>query len=462
MNSHPIPTRAALLRPALATLFLVAACTTGEQGSDSLTAESAGGAASIADSAAIAAAAATNCEPDNGGITLPAGFCASIFADNVGGARHIDVASNGDVFVQLMTAKKSAESGSGHSGGVLALRDTNGDGVADTTAYFGSLGGTGLRLHDGWLYAEDVAHIVRYRLPEGTLVPTAQPETLVTGIPRGGHEARNFALGRDGALFVNVGSRTNSCQVKDRQDRSPGHDPCAELETRAGIWRFDASRTGQTQATGSRYATGIRNAIGLTVHPGTGELWATQHGRDQLFQNWPRHFDAEASAENPAEELMRVDQGDDFGWPYCYWSIDQDKRVLAPEYGGDGAQAGARCAEMKAPVAAFPGHWAPMDLLFYTGSQFPERYRDGAFIAFHGSWNRAPRPQEGYNVIFQPLGGEAASGRYETFADGFAGETKTPAGSTHRPVGLAQGPDGALYVTDDKGGRIWKIVYRGR
>ena len=440
---------------------LALACATGESGSDSLVAESAGGATTTGDSIALAAAAATNCAADNGGLVLPTGFCASVFADDVGGARHIDVAANGDVFVQLMTAKKSAESGSGQGGGILALRDTDGDGIADSTAYFGALGGTGVRLHDGWLYADDVDHIMRYRLPSGTLVPTAAPETLVTELPRRGHEARNFALDDDGALFVNVGSRSNSCQVNDRGDRSPGHDPCTELETRAGIWRFDSDRTGQTQETGERYATGIRNAIGLTIHPRTGDLWATQHGRDQLFQNWPRHFDAEESADNPAEELMQVDEGDDFGWPYCYWSNDSNARVLAPEYGGDGEQVGERCAGKKAPVAVFPGHWAPMDVLFYTGSQFPERYRNGAFIAFHGSWNRAPRPQAGYNVVFQPLDGESPDGRYEVFADGFAGETKTPSGATHRPVGLAEGPDGALYVTDDKGGRIWKIVYRG-
>ena len=455
-------TRHASAPRALALLAALAACTAGEPAPDSDVADSAAGNAVAADSAALAAAAATECAPDNGGLTLPSGFCASIFADDVGGARHIDVAANGDVYVQLITAKKGAESGSGRSGGILALRDTDGDGVADTTAYFGALGGTGLRLHDGWIYAEDVDHILRYRHPRGTLVPTAPPETLVTSLPRDGHEARNFVLGRNGELFVNIGSLSNSCQLKERTSGSPGHDPCTELETRAGIWRFDAERAGQTPSAETRYATGIRNAIGLAIHPRTGELWATQHGRDQLFQNWREHFTAEESAENPAEELMQVSEGDDFGWPYCYWSVDANRRVLAPEYGGDGEQVGERCAEKKAPAATFPGHWAPMDLLFYTGAQFPARYRDGAFIAFHGSWNRAPRPQAGYNVVFQPLEGDSASGRYEVFADGFAGETKTPGGAAHRPVGLAQGPDGSLFVTDDKGGRIWKIVYKTR
>ena len=457
-GTSPRTTVTALLAGTLLACALLACTGGGEGGTD--TARAAADSAARRDSLARSAAAATQCAPDNGGLTLPPGFCATVFADDVGGPRHIDVAPNGDVFTQLISGKKGIESGSGRAGGILALRDTNGDGVADTSAYFGALGGTGVRLHDGWLYADDVARIVRYRLPEGTLVPAAAPDTIVAGLPRGGHEARNFVVGRDGVLFVNVGSLSNACQVEDRGVRSPGHEPCTELETRAGIWRFDASRTGQTPDSGRRYATGNRNAMGLAIHPRTGTLWATQHGRDQLFQNWPAHFTAQESADNPAEELQVVREGDDFGWPYCYWSVEHGRRVLAPEYGGDGEQVG-RCAEFETPAAVFPGHWAPMDLLFYTGRQFPARYRDGAFIAFHGSWNRAPRPQEGFRVVFQPLAGDSASAEFETFADGFAGGTMTPGGAEHRPMGLAQGPDGALYVTDDKGGRIWKIVYRG-
>jgi glucose/arabinose dehydrogenase len=132
--------------------------------------------------------------------------------------------------------------------------------------------------------------------------------------------------------------------------------------------------------------------------------------------------------------------------------------VLAPEYGGDGKTVG-QCAKKKEPLLTFPAHWAPMAALFYTGARFPARYRGGMFITFHGSWNRAPLPQAGYNVVFVPMKDGAPSDSYEVFADGFAGATKSPGGAAHRPVGIAQGPDGALYISDDKGGRIWRVTY---
>jgi glucose/arabinose dehydrogenase len=266
---------------------------------------------------------------------------------------------------------------------------------------------------------------------------------------------------------VNFGSRTNSCQQEDRRDRSPGVDPCVELERRAGIWRFDANRTGQAATSGERWATGIRNAVAIGAD-GSGQLWAAQHGRDQLLQNWAPMYDAEKSAELPAEELLKVDRGDDFGWPYCYFDHAQRQRVLAPEYGGDGGREVGRCADKEPPVVAFPGHWAPNALVFYGGSQFPARYRGGAFIAFHGSWNRAPLPQQGYRIAFVPppvgQSGGALDGRagFETFAEGFVdGTIQQPTQAEYRPSGLAVAPDGALFITDDKGGRIWRVVYTG-
>ena len=447
--------RATTARAAAAvTLLIVTACAGGDAGD----ADSVAGRPAGTDSAAAAAP----CAAGNGGLQLAEGFCATVFADAGGGPRHIAVAQNGDVFTQLMTAKRSAEAGEG-SGGILALRDTNGDGVADSSLFYGRTGGTGIGLFDGYLYADETRRIVRYRLPQGSLVPEGHPnltpEVIVDGIPTGGHDARNFAIGQDGALYLNIGSRTNSCQRRDRGNESPGIDPCTELETRAGIWKFDARQTGQRPTLQNRFATGIRNAMGLGFAP-DGRLWATQHGRDQLFQNWGKLFDAKYSAENPAEELVQVNQGDDFGWPYCYYAVADKKKVTAPEYGGDGRQ-DTRCGSAKAPAATFGGHWAPMALLFYRGNRFPARYRDGVFITFHGSWNRAPEPQAGYRVVFQPLRDGVASGPAETFADGFAGSTVSPDGAQYRPMGLAEAPDGSIYVTDDKGGRIWKISWRG-
>jgi glucose/arabinose dehydrogenase len=197
--------------------------------------------------------------------------------------------------------------------------------------------------------------------------------------------------------------------------------------------------------------------VALTLDP-AGQLWAAQHGRDQLGQNWPKLFTLEQSAEKPSEELFPVNEGDDFGWPYCYHDLELGRRVLAPEYGGDGRSVG-RCEGKKDPAVAFPAHWGPNGLAFYTATQFPARYRGGAFVAFHGSWNRAPLPQAGYRVTFVPFQDGRPAGSYETFADGFWHEDGT--GPRHRPVGVAEGPDGSLYITDDAAGRIWRVMYRG-
>ncbi len=403
---------------------------------------------------------ATACVGNNAGLTLPSGFCATIFADSIGHGRHIAVASNGDVYVNLSpgdTAKGPP------AASFVALRDTNHDGVADIIKRIGRDGNTGIGLANGFLFVDEGARIVRYARADTELVPTGAPEVVVDSIPgKTGHTARNFAIavGTDNALYLNVGSQTNSCQTKDRENESPGVDPCAELNTRAGIWKFDATKTNQHFSPSARFATGIRNGMGIALGL-DGKLYATQHGRDQLHENWPKVFPTTVyQAENPAEEFMQVSQGDDFGWPYCYYAVDQKKLVVAPEYGGDGVN-DTRCSTKKAPVAAFPGHWAPMSLLFYRGTAFPEKYKNGAFIAFHGSWNRAPEPQAGYRVVFQPMTNGAASGTYETFADGFAessGPALQPGTAKHRPMGLAEAPDGALFITDDQSGRVYRIT----
>jgi mono/diheme cytochrome c family protein len=187
----------------------------------------------------------------------------------------------------------------------------------------------------------------------------------------------------------------------------------------------------------------------------------TQHGRDQLHEDWPELYTAQQGFDLPAEEVVILKEGANYGWPYCYYDGTQKKLVLAPEYGGDGGKKVGTCDEFDPPVAALPAHWAPNDLKIYKGSEFPNAYQGGAFIAFHGSWNRAPGPQGGYNIVFQPLADGKSSGDYIVFADGFAGPKKDPGGAVHRPSGLAVGPDGALYISDDKAGRIWRITYNG-
>lgn len=421
------------------------------------------------DSTASAAATPAPCTTGTAELTLPTGFCATAFAESLGHARHLVVASNGDVYVTIEGTQPAPEKQmSGAEGkpapkaSFVALRDTNQDGRADVVKRVGTLGNTGIGLANGYLYVDEGAQIVRYQRSDSALVPEGKREVVVSGIPmNGGHRSRNFAIGSDGGLYYNVGSKTNSCQQKDRDNESPGVDPCTELETRAGIWKADATKTDQKYSPQARYATGIRNGMGIAIGP-DGKLYATQHGRDQLHDNWPKVFPTtQYQAQNPGEELLQVNQGDDFAWPYCYYSVDLKKLVDAPEYGGDGTKAD-RCTSKKGPIAVYPGHWAPMSLLFYHGTAFPERYRNGAFIAFHGSWNRAPEPQAGYRVVFQPMTGGAASGEYETFANGFAGVPDSllqPGTAKHRPTGLAEAPNGALYVSDDMGGRIYRITF---
>ncbi len=234
-----------------------------------------------------------------------------------------------------------------------------------------------------------------------------------------------------------------------------------ELETLRGIWRYDANKLDQVFSPKERYASGNRNPEGFDFDA-TGRIFVTQHGRDQLHENWPKLYTAEQGFNLPAEEVTILKEGAAYGWPKCYYDGTQKKLVLGPEYGGDGGKAVGDCDKAEPPVAAYPAHWAPNDLKIYKSEDFPAGYRGGAFIAFHGSWNRAPETQEGYRVVFQPMSGGNASGEFETFANGFAGVADAalqPGTAKHRPTGLAQGPDGALYVTDDMGGRIYRITY---
>ena len=383
-------------------------------------------------------------------LQLPTGFCATVFAEGITGARHLVVAPNGDVFVNTEASSR----------GIVALRDTDRDGKADMQQRFGTAGGTGIALADNYLYATSGNSIVRYRVASGSLTPTGSPDTVVTGLPMSGsHHSHNFVVnGR--TLYVNIGSASNACE-KGRQAGSPGNDPCTELDSRAGIWQFDATRLRQRQTDGSRFATGVRNAVALARNVLDGRLYATIHGRDRLHDSWPRLFTVEKNAENPGEELVLIHRGADYGWPYCYHDVDRKGLVLAPEYGGDGRKTG-QCSSKTQALMAFPGHWAPDGMLFYSGSQFPAEYRGGAFVAFHGSWNRAPLPQAGFRVVFAPFRLGRPSGSYTTFADGFFNPSPEPGGAspgTHRPVGLAQGPDGSIYISDDTGGTIWKVSY---
>ena len=409
------------------------------------------------------------CPNDESGLKLPAGFCATVFADDIGHARHLVVAPSGVVYVNTWSGDYYPPGDKPHAGGFLvALQDKTGAGKAGVIERFGETiqtggaGGSGIALYKGSLYAEINDRIVRYTLTAGSIVPEGPATTVVSGLPLGGdHPMHPFAITADGSMYVDVGTATNSCQLKNRTLKSPGADPCTELETRGGTWRYDANKTNQPFTPADRFATGIRNGEGFAIDAAGKRLFVTQHGRDQLHANWPDLYKPEQEATLPAEELLLLKQGGDYGWPECYYDAVQQKLVLAPEYGGDGGNKVGVCANKIAPVAAFPAHWGPNGAVFYDQKQFPAHYRNGVFIAFHGSWDRSPFAQGGYNIVFQPLAGARAAGPCEIFADGFAGAVESPEKAVHRPSGVAVGPDGSLYISDDNTGRIYRVVYVG-
>jgi glucose/arabinose dehydrogenase len=399
------------------------------------------------------------CDPDNGGIKLPQGFCALVVADDVGTARHMAVAANGDLYVATMSqgGRGTPESG----GGVVALRDANGDGKFEVRQQISSGSTTGVALRNGYLYLAHPTSVERFKMKRGRLTPTGPAQTIVKDLPpEAQHRDKGIAFDGRGGLYINVGAPSNACQQPDRQPGVKGQDPCPVLEKHGGVWKFNENTLNQTQEMGSRFATGLRQFPAITWHDGA--LYIVMNNRDQLDVFWPDLFKVKDNAERPAEPMYRATGGEDFGWPFCFYDYQQKKEVLNPEYGGDGNEVG-RCPSFTQPVAVFPAHWAPVDVMFYTGTQFPKKYQGGAFIAFHGSWNRAPMPMDGYNVTFQPFADGKPSGNFEIFADGFAGHDPlmSPAQAVARADGVAQAPDGSLFIADSQKGRIWRVMYKG-
>jgi glucose/arabinose dehydrogenase len=414
------------------------------------------------DPADTASAPAAGAAVEDTGITLPPGFTATIFADRLDRPRHLAVRANGDVYVALRSGRQQIVP-EDSEGGVIGLRDTNGDGRADVTERFGRGDvDTGLAIVNDSLYFSSATAVYALALG-GELKPAGEPELVVGGFADsgGGHTAKPLAFDAEGHLYVQAGTPSNACQEQDRTPGSPGMNPCPQLERYGGVWRFSATARNQDQmGDGIHYTTGHRNVVALEWNPLVNQLFLVMHGRDRLDSLWPEHFTAAQRSEVPAEEFHALTQGDNLGWPYTYYDQIRGQRMVSPEYGGDGLTP-AEPGNYKDPLIGFPGHWAPDDLLFYTGSQFPERYRGGAFVAFHGSWNR--EIQDGYSVVFVPMAGNQPSGPYEIFADDFEAPEPiaSPADAAHRPTGLALGPDGSLYISDDVGGRIWNVRYTG-
>lgn len=401
-------------------------------------------------------------DADNGGLFLPVDFEALVVVDSIKGkARHIAVRDDGSVYVKLKRSKDNFS--------IAVLKDTDNDGRANRVEKFGDQPGgnysTAMRIYKGYLYFSTELVVYRYKINQNTLIPEGEAEIILTDDHEHGrqeHHGKPIAFDNEGHIYVPFGAPSNACQNPKRTPGASGIDPCPQLENHGGIWRFDANKIGQTQEDGYRYATGIRSVVAMDWNSIDENLYVVMHGRDDLFRLFPDLYSPLESALLPAEEFIKVTEGSDFGWPYCYFDQIQEKKVLAPEYGGDGKIIG-RCGQYDNPVIGFPGHWAPNDLVFYNGDQFPKRYKNGAFIAFHGSTNRAPYPQSGYFVGFVPFKDGIPTGEWEVFADGFAGTDPivSVGDAVFRPMGISVGPDGSLYLAETVKGKVWRVMYKG-
>ncbi|MFC6102748.1 c-type cytochrome [Olivibacter domesticus] len=448
---------------------------------------------------------------DNGGLYLPGGFEALVAVDSLGGgpmpetqqnpwagrrpssdgkqpkpfrsnqgkprigqpqrnyfgSRSIDVNNQGDVYVKLRVSTPNGKANA-------ALRDTDGDGKLDSIVYWGEYQsgqyGNAMNIHNGYIYYSSELYVFRSKLIPGTLLPEAKIDTIVIDDgPPHEHITKPLAFDGKGHMFVGWGAGSNSCQEFNRVSGSKGMgDPddaengCPLLDDHGGIWMFDEDKLNQHQGDGVKYATGLRSLVAMNWDNASNSLYTVMHGTDDFALTWPEYYDYWQGAMLPSEEFFKVPQGFDAGWPYYYYDHMQKKKLLAPEYGGDGKKAG-NGATAGQPLVGFPGHFAPNGLLFYKGDQFPARYRNGAFIAFHGSTNRPPYPQAGYIVAFVPMKDGVVTGSWEIFADGFGGMDTIPTApdANYRPMGLAEGSDGSLYVGDTQKGKIWRIMFKG-
>jgi glucose/arabinose dehydrogenase len=340
-------------------------------------------------------------------LAVPPGFVVTVFARQLGHPRLLALDPAGTLLVSVP-----------RSGRIVALPDADGDGQADRVVPVveGLDLPHGLAFLDGRLYVAETGRVVRLAYDPATLRATGPPEVVVPDLPRrGGHWTRTLVAGPDRRLYLAVGSSCNACEERDPR--------------RAAITRYEPDGSGET-----RVAAGLRNAVGLAFRPGTGELWATDNGRDWLGDD------------EPADTVTRVEPGGFHGWPYCHWTaagVQPDPDLGDP----------ARCQGVARPTVLLPAHVAPLGLAFYAGRRLPAEYRGSLFVALHGSWNRTT--PVGYEVVRVRL--DAAPPRVVPFARGWL------VGSRHwgRPVDVAVGADESLYVSDDVQGAVYRIAYRG-
>ena len=344
--------------------------------------------------------------PPEGAISLPPGFAITVYASGLNDPRMMAIGPDGDLYL--------AERGAGR---IVRLPDRDGDGIADgVEAVGGDLASpSSLAFYqDGSLYVGETRRVLRLSQPDAQGVFQGR-EVIVDGLPAGGHNTRTVLFSPDwSSLFVSVGSSCNACIEEDPR--------------RAAILSYNPDGSGE-----QIYAPGLRNAVGITFRLGTAELWASNNGRDMLGDDLP------------PDTVQLVRQGDDFGWPRCH-----SGRIADPEYGGPGA-----CDGVAAPAVELQAHSAPLGLTFYSGEQFPEEYRGELFVAYHGSWNRSV--PTGYKVVRIPMDG-ATPGPAQDFATGWLGADGSAWG---RPADVLTSPDGSLFVSDDAGGKVYRIFYAG-
>jgi glucose/arabinose dehydrogenase len=380
-------------------------------------------------------------------LILPKGFKFAVVADTLGPVRHFAVTNNGNIYVKENSIRNRK--------GLYYLTDSNNDGYFETKTGFGDYPGTGIKIKNGYLYSSSNSAIYRYKLnSKNEVIDTEHPELLVKGlVDKRADNAKAFVIDDNNNLYVAVGSYSDACRVQGTIVGMPG---CPLLDSVGGIWKFKADKLGQTFADGTRFATGVKNSVGIDLNPVTKTVFVTQHGRS-LDNKFPQYYTAQQVSELPAEAIYELKQGVDAGWPFAYYDHFQKKYIQSPEYGGDGKK--SPDVKYLDPSVIIPAHFAPNDLLFYTGKMFPERYRNGAFMAFHA---QSPEMKKGYLVAFVPFKNGKPSGNWEIFADNFSVMVNGNFALKYRPSGLAQGPDGALYVSDDVKGTIFKITYSGK
>jgi glucose/arabinose dehydrogenase len=338
-------------------------------------------------------------------LQVPSGFRATQYQGGLNGPRFLTVAPDGTVYVAERT-----------SGDILALSDPGHSGVATrkTVVASGLYDPTSVVVSNGALYVGQRSQVTHLAL--GPDLRTTDKQVVVAGLPTSGqHTTRTVLIGPDSKIYVAIGSTCDVCIESDPR--------------RAAVWVYN-----HDGSAGRLYAKGLRNAVGLATNPWNGQIWATNNGRDYLGD------------ESPPETVYRLQDGGDYGWPRCHAGD-----IVDPAYGYRGA-----CNGVVAPLVKMQAHSAPLGLAFYQSGAFPARFH-GLFVAFHGSWNRTVKT--GYKVIFVPLDARGAvAGGPQDFATGWLRDDGSEAG---RPVGLAVGPDGALYVSDDAAGAVYRIAFVG-